>query len=66
MPCATQGLGVKHRASAFLLLTASHLPLLPLLPLPLPSDLNTTFLEPSNGYFWVGKIYTDIWSDRER
>lgn len=28
--------------------------------------LNTTFLEPCNGYFWVGRIYTDIWKDRER
>ncbi|KAL4419296.1 hypothetical protein ABPG77_001628 [Micractinium sp. CCAP 211/92] len=28
--------------------------------------LRTTFLEPCNGYFWVGRIYTDIWRDRER
>ncbi|PRW39290.1 Soluble starch synthase chloroplastic amyloplastic isoform A [Chlorella sorokiniana] len=28
--------------------------------------LSTTFLEPCNGYFWVGRIYTDIWKDRER
>ncbi len=36
-------------------------PLLPMLP-----GLSTTFLEPCNGYFWVGRIYTDIWRDRER
>lgn len=29
-------------------------------------DLNTTFLEPCNGMFWVGKIYIDIWKDRHR
>jgi len=28
--------------------------------------LTTTFLEPCNGLFWVGSIYTDIYADRHR
>lgn len=28
--------------------------------------LNTTFLEPCNGLFWVGSIYTDMNADRHR
>lgn len=29
-------------------------------------DLHTTFLEPCNGMFWVGRIYTEMNADRHR
>ncbi|KAK2076899.1 hypothetical protein QBZ16_005127 [Prototheca wickerhamii] len=29
-------------------------------------DLKTTFLEPCNGMFWVGRIYTEMHADRHR
>ena len=29
-------------------------------PCPTPPGLTTTFLEPTNGLFWVGAIYTDM------
>ena len=28
--------------------------------------LATTFLEPCNGLFWTGRIYGDMWKDRDR